>query len=395
VLAGLPRTSRALILTGPLFAPTALAAPFAVAFQGALGLSPAQIGALGGAATGLGFVFLLVGGQAARRWGRLRAMTVFDALGFVLPALLLALARTPAELVAAALLGATAQGAQAGFQGLLLADARPHLRPRAAALERLLLMLPSLAMPLLAAVLVAQWGMVPAVRAMYAASAASVAGMVAARWWLLQGSAPPAAASQPGLRDLADAARALRATGLAPVLAASAALAFAGGLNVLAQLRVLDVLRIEAWWLGPLGFATLAADLGASALAVRAGRGLAWGLAGAIAASSGAVLFVAARDPALLIASAATLGASGAWWGLGLTAMLHDAVPEPQRDRAVVAQLGARALAALAGQAMAGVLFVFDPAAPWWVAAVVALVAIPLVAQGRRAVRDRPERPAG
>src|SRR5919108_217397 len=95
---GLPGPARVLVLTGPLFAPTALAAPFLVAFQSELGLTPEQIALLASAATGLGFVFLLVGMAASERWGRLRAMTVFDVTGFVAPLLLVALARSPLEL---------------------------------------------------------------------------------------------------------------------------------------------------------------------------------------------------------------------------------------------------------------------------------------------------------
>lgn len=114
-----PRSARGSCSRAPLRA-RRLAAPSAIAYESEPGLAPGQIGFLAGA-TGLGFAFLGPGSWASGRWGRLRAPTLFDVLGSVLPFALPALSRSPGEPGEAALAvlpGSTAQGAQAGFQGL-------------------------------------------------------------------------------------------------------------------------------------------------------------------------------------------------------------------------------------------------------------------------------------
>lgn len=370
LLRDVPRVPRILVLTGPLFAPAMLAGPYAIAYQDALGLTAGQIGLVASATAALSFAFLLLGAAASERWGRLRALSLFDLLGFVLPGVLLALARTPGEVVLALLLGATAQGAQAGFQGLLMADLAPGQRQRVLAVEHLLLALPGAAMPLVAGAAVATWGLEAAVRALYFAGAASVAVMVLVRWVTLRGIVvPPGPAGVPELRGLRASSRAMARAGLAPVLAASGLLAFAAGLGVLGQVRVLD-LGIAAPWLGAFAFAMTAADLGATAVAAR-GRagGRTWAVAGAVLGAAGSVLFVLAREPVVLLASGAAYGVAGAWAGVGLGAMLHDPVPEALRERAATAQVAARTLAGVAGPVVGAALFTADPAAPWWAAA--------------------------
>jgi len=384
-LRDLPRAPRILILTGPLFAPAALAAPFALAFQEGLGFSAPQIGLLASASAGLGFVFLGVGSLASERWGRLRALTLFDGLGFVLPALLLAAARTPGQAALAVLLGATAQGAQAGFQGLLLGELRAGERSRVLGWEHVLLALPSVAMPLAAAAAVAALGLDAGVRLAYVLAAASVAAMVAIRWAALRGHSVPRGPPQP-LPWRATLAG-LRGAGLGPVLAGSCLLSFAGGLGALAQLRVVDVLRLDAWWLGPFAFAATAADLAASGAAARgrwASRRMA--IAAALAGGAGAALFLAARGPAVLLASGAMMGFAGAWAGVGTGASLHDAVPEGLRERASAALLAMRALGGLAGPALAGALWSLDPSWPWAASAVAFVAAAAMLAL---APRDR------
>jgi MFS family permease len=393
-MAPLPRTARVLVLTAPLFAPTALVGAYVIAYQDALGLAPEQIGALGSAAAGLGFLFLLLGPAVAERWGRLAAVSLFDVAGFVVPFALLAAAQGPREVVAAALLGATSQGAGAGFQALLMAEVREGQRQRVLALEHLLLGLPSAAMPLLAAAMVAAWGLVPAVRAACAVAAAGVGAMVLVRLALLRGPRPPRAPLEgPRLERLAPGWRGLRRAGLGPLLVASGLLGFAGGLGVLAQVRIVRVAGLDAAWLGPFAFAMTAADLGASALAARGRLGsirLAW--AGAGLAGLGCVVFVLAREPLGLLASGAVLGIAGAWAGLGTGAWLHDLVPEALRERAAAGQLATRALGGFAGPAVAGLLFARDPAWPWWAAAAVFGVAGLLLVVSARRVRHDADR---
>lgn len=388
MLRDVPRVPRILVLTGPLFAPAMLAGPFAVAYQDALGLTPAQIGLLASAAAGLGFAFLLAGAAASERWGRLRALSLFDLTGFVLPAVLLALARTPGEVAAAVLLGATAQGAQAGFQGLLMADLAAGQRQRVLALEHLLLALPGAAMPLVAGAAVAALGLDAAVRVLYLAGALGVALMVAARWALLRGLPRGPAAPVPALASLGASLQAMRVAGVAPVLVASALLALASGLGVLAQVRVVRVAGIEAHWLGAFAFAMTAADLAATGLAARARvPGRTWAVLGASAGALGALAFVAASGPAMLLASGAITGTAGAWAGVGFGALLHDAVPEPLRERAATAQVAARTLAGAAGPALGGWLFGLDAAWPWLAAAALAaLAAMVVTATGRAGV---------
>lgn len=391
MLRDLPRSARVLVLTGPLFAPAALAAPFAVAYQAELGLAPAHIALLAAAAAALGFAFLGLGALAAERWGRLRAFTAFDVAGFVGAGLLLAAARSPAEAAAAVLLAATAAGAQAGFQALLMAEVPAGRRQRVLALEHLLLVVPSAAMPLVAAAMVAAWGLVPAMRGAYLLYAAGAAAMVALRWALLRREPAAAArgAAEPGWAGLGASVRGLAAAGALPVLAASGVVAFAGSTGVLAQLYVLDVARIDAVWLGPFATAMTSADVLASAAASRLPVGArAWVVAGAGLAAAGVLVFLAAGGPALLLASGALLGLAGPWLGLGTGALLHDAVPDALRERAAAAQAAARVAGAVAGAAAGGWLFTLDPRGPWLVAAPAFLLgAAVLAATGARGSR--------
>jgi MFS family permease len=385
--ARLPRTATVLIATTPLFAPLYAAASFAVAYQSAQGLDAATIALLSSAVALLSLPFFFAGALAAERWGRLASLSLFDVVGFLLPALLLATATSPWQVAAAVLLVAVSQGAQAPGQSLLLEGAGPDTRPRVLGRQRLALLLATAPLPLAAAYAVRRTGLVPAVRALYAAGALGVALMVALRWMLLRRRARADAPAVRVVRPASWSLRGLEAPGIRPVLLATTLVAFGGGLGVLAQLRILDRLHVDPFWLGPLAAAWTLADVAASLVAARArSAGGRWALAGLGLLVAGTLAFLVSREPVGLLGSYLLLAAGGAWTGLGTTAWLHDAAPESMRERAVALQLALRTAGATLGPALGGWLYLRHGDAPWVAATGVFLVAALVLAVriGRR-----------
>lgn len=376
----LPATTRILIATSPLFAPTVAAGAFAVVYQRALGLTPAQIGALAGGVAALSPVFLFGGSFVARRWGRLQALTVFDTIGWVVPALILAVAQEPLHVALALLLGATAQGAQAAFQGLLVSRVVPSERARAFATHNLVLGVALASLPLAGVALVARWSLVPAVRLLYGVAAATVATMILLRYVLLARRGrgrrlvprPPLAP-----RGFLEGLRVIRRAGISRILLGSVLLAFAGGLLFLGPVRIVEHVGLPSWWLGVLSTFAIAADLASTAIATRVrAHPRSWSLVGALAGFVSAGLFLLAREPLLFLASALAGGVASAWGLMGANALLHNAVPERGRDHAVAAHLALRFGATVAAPVLAGWLYSRHPDLPWLVALPVLLIVV-------------------
>lgn len=368
----LPASTRILIATSPLFAPTMAAGAFAVAYQNALGLTPTQIGTLAGAAAALAPIFLLFGSFGAERWGRVNAMTLFDVTGWVVPSLLLAAATAPLHVAFALLLAATAQGSQSGFQGLLVARVPPAQRARAFATLHLVLGASLALLPAVGALIVARWGLVPALRILYLAAAGGVATMVVSRYLLLTRSRRgprPARREGPPPRTLAQTAHVIRRAHLGPILLGTMFLALGTGLAILGPIRIIHHIGLDPWWLGVLAAVATASSLFAHSLASRLSLPpKSWAVAGALLGLAATALFLAARDPGLFIVSALVGGFAGAWTLIGADSLLHNAVSERWRDRAVAIHLAARYGGTILGPIAGGALYSANPDLPWMAA---------------------------
>jgi MFS family permease len=336
--------ARVLVLTAPLFTAYSMVAPFAVLYMDATGLSAAEIGLLASLSFGLRFPFLLVGGHLADRWGRLPTITLFDTVGFPVAFIVLAFADDFGGFLLGMALNATSQGSQAAWHCVLVEEVPPIDRARVAALERAINAGPSVLLPLAGGLWVAGWGLVPAMRAMYLAAAASIALMV-----LLRVHFMPPSSSGKGVEgpvepqaphaSFIEAGHFLLETPRARALAvATVCVAFSGGLGVFYSIYVARDLGLPLAHVGLL--ASLSTGIGVLSLlplsrGIIPGRephfvGTSLGLA--VVATA---LFLSARDLTALALSSLLAGLAVVLWTVASTAMWANLTPDRVRAKVV------------------------------------------------------------
>jgi MFS family permease len=158
---------RACVWTEPLWGLSmALVLPYASVFMLALGLHDAQIGFLATVAMLSQVVFGLAGGIITDRLGRRATTAWFDVIAWVIPCLLWAFAENFWFFLAASLVNGALQVTQNSWDCLMVEDAERGQLTRIYSLVKVASDCSALFAPL-AAVLVAQLGLEPAVRILY------------------------------------------------------------------------------------------------------------------------------------------------------------------------------------------------------------------------------------
>ncbi|MCP2263869.1 MFS transporter [Promicromonospora thailandica] len=158
---------RACVWTEPLWGLSmALVLPYASVFMLALGLHDAQIGFLATIAMLSQVGFGLAGGIITDRLGRRTTTALFDVIAWVIPCLLWAFAQNFWFFLAASLVNGALQVTQNSWDCLMVEDAERRQITRIYSLVKVAADCSALFAPL-AAVLVAQLGLEPAVRILY------------------------------------------------------------------------------------------------------------------------------------------------------------------------------------------------------------------------------------
>ncbi len=370
--------ARVLILTGPLWTPYAMVAPFAVLYMYTLGLTAEEIGALASLGLAVGLIFTLLGGFFADWWGRRVALTAFDTLGFTVAFLFLAFAQDLRWFVAATILGACSRGSQSAWQCILVEEVAPANRARVATAERMIMAVPSLLFPLVGAALVGAYGLVRATQAMYLVAATSIGVMALLRFVLMPDSGTRVVEAHRSLRgrqSLGPYWKGLRFLfqGNAAVLLALVSLgAFGSGLAVLYSVFVTRDLQVPDRALGYLaaagtamGFITLLP----LARRIRPGKEPLVLLASSALGLGATILLLQARDITLVLASVVLGGFGGLITTVATTALWGNLTPGFLRSRVVAGTLATTSLAALPSGILAGFLFThLGHQSPWWAA---------------------------
>ena len=158
---------RAAVWTEPMWGLSmALVLPYASVYMLALGLRDQQIGLLATIGILSQTVFGLLGGVITDKLGRRTTTAVFDLVAWSVPCLVWAVAQNFWYFLGASLVNGAWQVTQNSWDCLLVEDAEPRLITRIYSLVRVAADLSALFAPV-AAVLVAQFGLVPAVRILY------------------------------------------------------------------------------------------------------------------------------------------------------------------------------------------------------------------------------------
>lgn len=158
---------RAAVWTEPMWGLSmALVLPYASVYMLALGLSDQQIGLLATIGILSQTVFGLLGGVITDKLGRRTTTAVFDLVAWSVPCLVWAVAQNFWYFLGASLVNGAWQVTQNSWDCLLVEDAEPRLITRIYSLVRVAADLSALFAPV-AAILVAQLGLEPAVRILY------------------------------------------------------------------------------------------------------------------------------------------------------------------------------------------------------------------------------------
>lgn len=370
--------TRVLVLTGPLWTPYAMVAPYYIRYMDTLGLSTEEIGALVTLNLAAGLLFTLLGGFFADRWGRKVALTAFDALGFSAAFALFAFAQDLRWFLAAMILWACSKGSQAAWQCILVEEVAPENRARVAIAERMIMAGPSVLFPLVGGVTVGTYGLVPATRAMYLVAAASIGIMALLRFALMPQSGRgvvEAHRNLPGWRSLGAYWQGLRflSRGRPAVLLAMVSLAaFGSGLAVFYSVlitRDLGVPDQALGYLAALGTAMGLLTLLPLARRIRPGTEPLVLLASSALGLGATALLLEARDITLVLAYVVVGGFGGLITTVATTALWGNITPGLLRSRVVAATLAITSLAALPSGVLAGFLFAdLGHQSPWWAA---------------------------
>lgn len=158
---------RACVWTEPMWGLSmALVLPYASVFMLALGVHDAQIGVVATISTLSQMVFGLLGGVITDKLGRRLTTAVFDVIAWSIPCLIWAVSQNFWHFVIAAVINGAWQVTQNSWDCLLVEDVEREQIPRVYSLIKVAADFSALFAPI-AAVLVARWGLVPAVRVLY------------------------------------------------------------------------------------------------------------------------------------------------------------------------------------------------------------------------------------
>lgn len=166
-LIGLRGNGRACVYTEPMWGLSmALVLPYASVFMLALGLDDGTIGLLATISTLSQVVFGLLSGVITDKLGRRTTTAVFDLIAWSLPCLIWAFAQNFWWFLAASLINGAWQITQNSWDCLLVEDVDRRQIPHVYSLVKVAADLSAVFAPI-AALLVAQFGLVPAVRILY------------------------------------------------------------------------------------------------------------------------------------------------------------------------------------------------------------------------------------
>ena len=145
--------------------------PYKALFLSKLGLSNLAIGGFYALDMGLRIGGVLLGGLVAQRFGHKRTLLVFDFVSWVIPSVTLALATEPWQLYLATCLTSTNALVAGSVVQLLVDDTPSDRRASLFGLFSLTFVIPLILLPSFVGWGVEHWGLVPAMRAMFALTA--------------------------------------------------------------------------------------------------------------------------------------------------------------------------------------------------------------------------------
>jgi len=177
VIAGFKGNARALLICEPLWGiPYNLYATYASVYMLALGCTETQVGLIASCALVSAIVFSLVGGWIIDRMGRKRATLFFDILSWSIPGVLLATSRGFTMFLLAALINSLVRVVNISWDCLMVEDTPPAQRVHFYTWIAVAGILAGFISPVSGPV-VDRFGLVPAMRALYAFAAISMTVM--------------------------------------------------------------------------------------------------------------------------------------------------------------------------------------------------------------------------
>ncbi|MDF2964009.1 MAG: major facilitator superfamily 1 [Paenibacillus sp.] len=149
-----------------------------------MGISKTQIGLIVSVNLVLQIVTSLISGYYTDRWGRKRALLVFDLLGWSAATLIWAISQNFWFFLMAAVFNSFAKAAGTPWNCLLVEGTEPNVRAKVYTILQFIGLFGGLFAPL-GGLLVSSWGLTPAVRTMYFLAFASMTLMFVLRNWKL------------------------------------------------------------------------------------------------------------------------------------------------------------------------------------------------------------------
>ncbi len=238
LLAATPANTRFLVFSSLFWSlPLALTEPYRGLYYSRLGLDPLQIGAVVGLDMGLRIVGVVLGGLLPSRLGYRNTLNLFDLTSWVVPALILGLARHPWQVTLATVFFSTNSMGAAAYQCLFLEGVRDARRGMAYGMSNLTNILPGVLLPWLASWLVTRFDFVQAMRVMFLCqSALMLAGICLRQRGLRDVPVPPLPRGAAGGGRAAAARLKAEFTGAVRALARSRRIALILPLSILFNL---------------------------------------------------------------------------------------------------------------------------------------------------------------
>jgi len=375
----IPRHKRAVIFPEPLWSiPFGLIWAYASLFQEKLGLSPVEIGLVSSVQLAVYTVASFFGGYLADRFGRRRAILVFDLMSWTAATLIWAVSRNFGHFLIAAILNGLGGVAEICFGCLLVEDTQPEDRLVIFSWLQVIDILSGLFVPF-AGVLVGIYGVVAATRGMYWVAFASMTFMFFLRNALMRETSVglqrmAETKGQPWVDSLRQIPKVLR------FIAHDRAVLALFIVSVVTRVRytvmgVYLALHLTRWiGLAP---AAVAAFPTVSSLMIIIVTVLVIPLIGYSKANAKLTLgLLAAAAGTTVIALAPRQPASGLWWALagmtvlgGATAIInpfhstvwHNALPDESRAQILAVTAVVRMLLITPSGYLAGLLFAVSP----------------------------------
>lgn len=183
LLTGSSPQARVLLLTGFFWTvPAALTEPFKSIYLTKLGLDAFDLGGVSGLDMGLRSLGVLAGGWLGMRFGHKRTLLWGDFISWVVSSVVLALATHPAHIILWACLMAVNSVVSASFQQLLLSKTPLQARSRAYGFLNLSAVLPGVALPFVASLLLKHFDIVSTMRSLLLFQAAVMGLGIYVRW---------------------------------------------------------------------------------------------------------------------------------------------------------------------------------------------------------------------